>query len=158
VPANLTPQEAKHIMGAQGNVWTEYIADQVKVEYMALPRMCALAEVVWTPKPLRDYEQFVRRMNAQYARLDAMKVNYRVPPPVVVNKDLSADDSLNLILLDPLDITTIRYTTDGTDPVVGSDIFPDSLMIEKKTTIKAATFMPGGYSSKIIELPIDIKN
>jgi len=158
VPANLTPQEAKHILGAQGNVWTEYIPDQAKVEYMALPRMCALAEVVWTPKPLRDYEQFTLRMDAQYARLDAMKVNYRVPPPVVVNRDLSAGDSLNLILKNPLDITTIRYTTDGTDPVVSSDIFPDSLMTEKQTTVKAATFMPGGHSSKIIELHIGIKN
>jgi hexosaminidase len=80
-PEELTVEEAKHVLGAQANVWTEYIPTEKQVEYMALPRMSALAEVVWTPKALRDYEKFSHRMERQYKRFDAMKLNYRVPAP-----------------------------------------------------------------------------
>ena len=75
-PAELTPAEAKHILGAQGNVWTEYIATPKEVEYMVFPRMCALAEVTWTPAPLRDWNDFLSRLEVHQQRLDAMGVNY----------------------------------------------------------------------------------
>lgn len=80
-PEELNTEEAKHVLGAQANVWTEYILTEKQVEYMTLPRMSALAEVVWTPKVLRDYEKFSHRMERQYQRFDAMKLNYRVPTP-----------------------------------------------------------------------------
>ncbi len=80
-PDELTAEEAKHILGAQGNVWTEYITTDKQVEYMALPRMSALAEVVWTPKVLRDYEKFSFRMGRQYERFHALKLNYCAPKP-----------------------------------------------------------------------------
>jgi hexosaminidase len=76
-PAELPAEKARHILGAQGNVWTEYIADEKYLEYMAVPRMSALAEVVWSPKELRDYEKFQHRMLRQYERFDVMGVNYR---------------------------------------------------------------------------------
>ncbi|MFZ5979954.1 MAG: beta-N-acetylhexosaminidase [Candidatus Zixiibacteriota bacterium] len=77
VPDGLTETEAQHILGAQGNVWTEYIADFKHVEYMALPRLCALAEVVWSPKSLRNLADFKRRLRHHYRRLDRMGINYR---------------------------------------------------------------------------------
>jgi len=80
-PEELNTEEAKHVLGAQANVWTEYILTEKQVEYMTLPRMSALAEVVWTPKVLRDYEKFSHRMERQYQRFDAMKLNYRIPTP-----------------------------------------------------------------------------
>ena len=96
VPAELDEDEKKHILGAQGNVWTEYIPSTDYLEYMAAPRMCALAEVVWTPAEDRDYERFIFRMGAHYQRLDAMKVNYRVPPPVCEDTPFRAEQfSLN---------------------------------------------------------------
>ncbi len=61
-------------MGAQGNVWTEYITTPEQVEYMVLPRMAALAEVDWTPKANRDYNDFVRRLSAHFALLNRMEV------------------------------------------------------------------------------------
>lgn len=79
IPSELSPEEAKHILGAQGNVWTEYMPDFKHVEYMALPRMCALAEVLWTPKERLDFENFRERLPYHLSRLDELKVNFRKP-------------------------------------------------------------------------------
>jgi hexosaminidase len=77
MPAELEPQYAKHVLGAQGQVWTEYIKGPKNVEYMAYPRMSALAEVLWTPLGRKDYANFLLRLTEQLQRLDALDVNYR---------------------------------------------------------------------------------
>jgi hexosaminidase len=58
-------------------VWTEYIPDAKRVEYMAFPRACALAEVLWTPRAGRDYQDFLRRLDGHLARLAVLDVHYR---------------------------------------------------------------------------------
>ena len=75
VPAELNAEQARYILGAQGNVWTEYILTPEHVEYMAVPRVLALAEVLWTPKEKRDEKDFIRRLEEEFPRLEAMKVN-----------------------------------------------------------------------------------
>jgi hexosaminidase len=80
VPDGFTAEQARHVLGAQGNVWTEYMKTPAKVEYMAFPRALALAEVVWSPAHARDLEAFRRRLGANLKRLDALDVNYRTPP------------------------------------------------------------------------------
>jgi len=75
IPAELKPEEHKYILGAQGNVWTEYILTPEHVEYMAVPRMLALAEVLWTPKEKRNEADFIARLEREFPRLEAMKVN-----------------------------------------------------------------------------------
>ena len=77
VPAELELQFVSHVLGAQGQVWTEYIEGPKNVEYMAFPREAALAEVLWTPKPRRDFAGFSARLPAELRRLDALDVNYR---------------------------------------------------------------------------------
>lgn len=81
VPASFTPEEARHVLGAQGNVWTEYIQTPEKVEYMAFPRLLALAEVVWSPASARNWTAFRARLPAVLAHLDALGVNYRKLDP-----------------------------------------------------------------------------
>ncbi|HEY7089390.1 MAG TPA: beta-N-acetylhexosaminidase [Tepidisphaeraceae bacterium] len=77
VPAELSADEAKHVLGAQANLWAEYFPNFRQVQYMAYPRACALAEVVWSPKDKRDWNDFASRLrDAHLARLDAMGVNY----------------------------------------------------------------------------------
>jgi hexosaminidase len=76
VPAILNPEQQTHILGAQGNVWTEYIANTNKLEYMVFPRMIALSEVLWSPKDKRDWKDFERRLPVIFERLDAAKINY----------------------------------------------------------------------------------
>ena len=75
-PENLSEDEKKFIMGAQGNVWTEYIPNFHQVEYMSLPRVCALSEVLWTSKEKKDYPDFKKRLTENVKMLDRTKVNY----------------------------------------------------------------------------------
>ncbi|MCF6223495.1 MAG: beta-N-acetylhexosaminidase [Flavobacteriaceae bacterium] len=75
-PKELTEEEQKYILGAQGNVWTEYLKTTDYVEYMILPRMTALAEVVWTSKEGKEWEDFKGRLNHFSKRYDVMGLNY----------------------------------------------------------------------------------
>ncbi len=77
VPAQLSADAAKHVLGAQGELWTEYMKTPAHVEYMAFPRVCALSEVVWSPAARKDYAGFLQRMATHTQRLDALQVNYR---------------------------------------------------------------------------------
>lgn len=73
----LTAEEAKHVLGAQGNLWTEYMKTPEHVEYMAFPRACAVSEVVWTQQDLREYDEFLQRLPFHLDRLGQMGVNFR---------------------------------------------------------------------------------
>ena len=76
IPVELTPEEAKHILGVQANVWTEYIKTPEHLEYMVYPRACALAEVAWTSAEKRNWDDFKLRMMLHYDRLAILGVNY----------------------------------------------------------------------------------
>ena len=77
VPAELEPQYASHILGAQAQLWAEYLEGPKNVEYMAFPRMSALSEVLWTSRERRDFADFKARLPAHLARLQVLDVNYR---------------------------------------------------------------------------------
>ncbi|MFJ9714901.1 beta-N-acetylhexosaminidase [Streptomyces sp. NPDC101213] len=82
VPPGLTPDEARHVLGAQANVWTEAMEDAARVDYQVFPRLAAFAEVAWSRLPAperRDFAGFERRMELHYERLDALGVAYRPP-------------------------------------------------------------------------------
>ena len=77
VPAALSGSEAARVLGAQAQVWTEWMPDARHVEYMTWPRLCAMAEVLWSPRETRDADDFMRRLRAHLERLQALDVNYR---------------------------------------------------------------------------------
>jgi len=77
VPDSLSWNEGQHVLGAQANVWTEYMKTTDYVEYMVFPRMLALSEVVWTPAKKRDWDFFVSRLPSNFELLDRYGVNYR---------------------------------------------------------------------------------
>lgn len=76
IPAALEGEAGKYVMGAQANLWTEYIKNPRKVEYMVFPRMAALSEVVWSPKAKKNLEDFEKRLQVQFRRYDLWDVNY----------------------------------------------------------------------------------
>lgn len=76
VPDSLTAEEARFVIGAQANVWTEYMYDEQQVEYMLLPRLCALSEVLWTDTSLHDLRNFYDRLLGHQTLLDSWKVNH----------------------------------------------------------------------------------
>lgn len=76
VPAVLTADQGKHILGAQANLWCEYIKNTKKLEYMLLPRIAALSEVLWSQKENKNWTDFEKRLMTQFKRYDLWKVNY----------------------------------------------------------------------------------
>ena len=77
IPKEIPPEYAKHVLGAQGQLWTEYMKTPKQVEYMAFPRLTALAEVTWTQRESRNYQEFLERLSAHLKRLGVLDVNYR---------------------------------------------------------------------------------
>ena len=76
LPKELSADEAKYIMGGQGNVWTEYMSNPKKVEYMVFPRMSALSEVLWSPKENKNWDNFSAELTDMYKRYDLWGANY----------------------------------------------------------------------------------
>lgn len=76
LPKELSADEQKYIIGAQANVWTEYMSNPAKVEYMLFPRLEALSEVLWTPKENKNWDDFKNRLQQQYKRYDLWHVHY----------------------------------------------------------------------------------
>lgn len=77
LPAELPLEAAHHVLGAQGQLWTEYMPTPERVEYMAFPRMSALSEAVWSVRGERDFDEFLTRLRTHLQRLDALNVKYR---------------------------------------------------------------------------------
>jgi len=151
VPGVLTAEQATHILGAQGNVWTEYIATPDRAEFMVFPRMLAMAEVTWSPASARDWERFVARLPEALAALDRLGVNYRVPSVLGLEQDrLTLADTAVVVLRSPLPNGTIHYTLDGTMPTADSPAATAPLAIAVDTVgtvVTAAVFLPGGATS-----------
>ena len=117
VPPQLGAAQARRILGAQANQWTEYLPTSQTVEYMNFPRELAMAEVVWSPRERRDWNDFEARLGAQLAELDRLGVRYRIPDVDGLDEDLATLDAhTTLALHSPIVGATIHYTLDGTAP------------------------------------------
>ena len=76
VPGELTADQAKYILGAQGNMWSEYLKNEKKLEYMLFPRLTALSEILWSPKEKRNWNNFEKRLPGILKRLDHENINH----------------------------------------------------------------------------------
>jgi hexosaminidase len=152
VPKELTPEEAKYIIGGQANIWTEYLKTPAAVEYMAFPRMLALSEVLWSKPEDKNYTDFLSRLNAQLPRLDAQNVNYRIPEPSGLANVITDDETVSIHLA-PTTGTSIRYTTDGSTPDETSPLYerPIELSLKQRdvVTLKTIVIRPNGRKSSV---------
>lgn len=155
VPQILTPEEAKHIVGIQANLWTEYIPTYSQVEYMELPRMAALSEVQWTMPEKKEYADFLKRLPGLIAVYDINQYNY-AKHIFQVKSQYIPDTEANVlnVVLSTIDNTPVYYTFDGSEPTASSNIYTDTLKIGQSCTLKAITIRPNGSSAVLKE---DIK-
>lgn len=150
-PPELTPEQARHVLGAECNMWTEY-APQERVDRRVFPRLCALAEAMWTPAEQRDWDDFATRMTTHYRRLDALGVVYYIPPPRFVVAQTEFVRRTGVELVNPGGRGEIHYTLDGTEPTATSARYEAPLTLTATTTIKACVCCAGGRCGDCAEL------
>lgn len=149
IPAGLSEGEAKNILGAQGNLWSEYIPTEQRADYLYMPRVTALSEILWTQH--RDYDSYLSRLKDHYKRLDILKVSYRLPDlPLLDNYAFT--DSLNLSVPAPADGLTIRYTNDNTAPSGNSEKINGVLYISQSQRIRLAAFKDNGRRGDVYDV------
>ena len=127
-----------------------------QVEYMLLPRLLALSEVVWTRKDLRDLRDFSGRLVSHYERLAAMGVNFRLPPPESLG---GRRISFAPVLIDvglPYLGAKVRYTLDGSEPALDSPLYSQPVEITQSAILKARTFLAGGRASRTLRTFISL--
>lgn len=152
VPENLTPEEAKHIIGTQANLWTEYIPNFRQVEYMVLPRMDALSEIQWVEPGQKNYEDFLSRMPKMFDIYDIYGYNYaRHLFDIQGDFSPNAQEGVLEVSLSTLGKADIRYTLDGSEPSATSSRYSDPLKIKNDCTLKAVAIRPSGNSRMLTE-------
>jgi len=116
-PPSLTPDQQKHILGAQANLWTEYIPTEAKADYMLLPRLLAVSELNWTPLANKNFNDFANvRLPYHLAWLDKNNFDYRVPPAIGAKDTIVFGSQLNAQLKPSVVGATIFYTIDSYTP------------------------------------------
>lgn len=152
-PKELTPEEAKYILGAQANVWTEYIETPIHVEYMIFPRMLALSEVLWGTSNPSNYSGFQNRMIQHFDVLEKKGINYSKSIFEITSKIKTTKNNNGVLfeLKSAKNTNSIRYTTDGSAPNSKSTLYSNPIEIKKSQTIKAASFDKEKQKSAIVE-------
>jgi len=151
VPPDLPAAQTPHILGAQANLWTEYLGDASQLEYMLLPRLLALSEGVWSEKSLRDFAAFSGRLVSHYNRLAAAGVNFRLPPPDGLGGKKLISGPVQVPVYAPFPGAEVHITTDGTDPTRDSPLLTEApLQVNASTVVKGRTILRGGRMSRVI--------
>ena len=140
IPEELTTEESKYVLGAQGNIWTEYIPNEKHLEYMAFPRMLALSEVVWSQPEHKNYKDFVSRLENFHQRLDALDINYANHLYEIEGNLISDEGDTYYELKTLTEGKSIHYTLDGSEPTINSKVYDSKIPITENSTIKAAVF------------------
>lgn len=152
VPDVLSQEEKKYIIGAQANLWTEYIASPEVAEYMAYPRALALSEVCWSFPENKDWGSFVDRLTGHFKRLDYRNVNYSkslYDPEINMVKEKNSK-GMSVALKSNWENLQIRYTIDGSNPDAGSMLYKNTIGLSANTTLKTALFEKKQLKGRII--------
>lgn len=148
MPKELTADEARHIIGVQANIWTEYMPTFKQMQYMALPRLAALSEVQWSQPALKDYNSFTNRLTEFTHLYDRLGYNYaKHLYNVAIHVDSDNKWREILIHMTTAGDAEIRYTLDGTEPTANSTLYTGAIVLQKSAKIRAAAFRDGKRSS-----------
>lgn len=137
------------VLGVQGNIWCEWIPSRERMQYMAVPRLLAIAELGWSNPSQKDWNAFAQRLANQFERLNIMNVNYRIPDLEGFNKTNAfiGEGVVNITCLDPS--AEIHYTTDGSVPTLQSPKYDGPLKVTETTDFTFRTFRPNGKPGDI---------
>ena len=147
-----TEEEKKCIVGVQGNMWAEMLVWPPHfAEYQMFPKLCALAEIGWTPQELRDYADFDARLTgSHFERMAAMGIRFRLPYPEVKSENVDCNVTKVSATL-PYPSAVVRYTTNGTEPNVNSPVYQGDIFTNAPENLRFATFF---YDNKSISVKV----
>lgn len=151
LPASLTPEQQKHILGCQANVWCEYMPEERIRQYQILPRLAALSEVQWTMPERKNYKDFLKRLPKMLSIYDHYGYNYAkhifdVACSYSVNVEKgSLEVSLSTLGNDP-----IYYTLDGTSPQTKKAMLYDDtpIVISSLSELKVSVLRNGKFTKE----------
>ena len=159
VPDSVDPALIK---GGQANLWTEQVYNTRHLQYMVWPRSLAVAECLWSPKEKKDWNNFAKKVESNFARMDIEQVKYArsmFDPIVTVKKDYSANDSVTVDLSTEVEGLDIYYSFDNSNPDNFYPKYTTTLSIPKDASmIKVITYRDGQPIGRQINVPVaDLK-
>ena len=152
IPPELNKEEEKYVLGAQGNVWTEYMKTEAHVAYMVYPRILAMSEIVWSgaSKEIeRDYPNFLSRVEPFLGRLKSLDINFANHLYELEGNLVKENGEVSYVLKTPLEGKEIRYTIDGTPITKDSKIYDETISVNKSMKIEAGVFKGGQLISDL---------
>lgn len=150
VPTVLSPEEARHVLGAQGNLWSEYLLSGWYLQHATFPRVDALSEVVWTQPSRMSWAGFLNRLPEQMQRyrregIAAADSAFAVDFQAVNGRNAALQNGGGAVMLfNQTAFGKIRYTLDGSEPGLQSELYTAPLALKLGTVIKAAAFSDQG--------------
>ena len=142
VVEGMSEEQAKHVLGGQANLWTEYVPTNDQAEYMTYPRLAALAEAVWSSKDNRNWDDFSNRVSSLFERYGIMGVNYaKSAYQVTTETSVNTENAvISIALKSEFPNADIRFTVDGSDISSASEKYTTPIGVKNTTTIKAQVF------------------
>ncbi|MDR3511371.1 MAG: family 20 glycosylhydrolase [Caulobacteraceae bacterium] len=140
VPANAPAQDLGHILGLQGNLWTEHVRTDAQLEAMAFPRAAAVAEAAWTRQDRRSWASFAERLPAQFDRYRALGLRADDAALAIEAEADPAAGGASVVLSTQAGLGQIRYTTDGSAPGPASAAYAGPLALPLPIRLRAQAF------------------
>lgn len=159
IPEELNEKEAKHILGPQANLWTEYIPTIEHSEYMLYPRLFAMAEVGWSPKSTRNKTDFYRRTLNLLKRWELLGINYAKSIYDVTGKAIISDDANDIQVVLENEFPgekDIRYTINDSNLKENGIKYTKPIKINSTTVIHAGLFKNNQLIGKIFTKKIEL--
>lgn len=153
MPAALLPAERGHVLGVQGNLWTEHARTEARAAWLTFPRAAAIAEIGWAPAATRDVATFAHALVPQLDRLAPLGL-HAADSAFAVTARLDRADARIAATLAGQSGLPIRYTLDGSAPGPASARYATALSLSPGQRLRAATFLgdralAGGYDAAV---------
>lgn len=160
----LSPEQQKLVLGAQGNIWAEWIPSRERMYYMSMPRMLALSEICWVEPSAKEWSRFIADVTEHFKWLESMGIPFR-PLDITVVPDYKEGintqpqkrqasyaytTSVNMLFGNPTPGVVVRYTTDGSAPTATSNIVSGPIEVNTTTEFKLRSFLPNGKGSETV--------
>ena len=156
-PDSLTAEQQKHILGVQGNLWTEYIATNNKLEYMLFPRILALSEVAWSERSQQNYDDFsTKRLPLRLQELEQLDLFYRIPE-AKISFGTATSGRKTIAITSFVNNSTVYYTVDGHKADQTANVYRGPIQLPyagKPLTLNYIIVTPGGRISNMFSVPL----